>query len=269
MDLGLRTKWFLVIGGSRGMGYAVAETLAAEGANLALVARDKQRLAGAAAELSQKHSVDVRGISVDASVADEMASAIRGIHQDGIDLAGLAVCSGPMRSYGELHTQSDDDFDFYYENIFMPTVRSARAVVPHLIERGGGTIVTLAAYSTRAQKPQLPHYTAMKSALVSVTKNMAKAYGPHGIRVNCVCPGMIETPLMRELINPDEAIARYGGTKDEALYRYTEDVWGMNLAMRRCGKPEEVGDLVAFLLSERAGYLTGTTINIDGGTDFF
>jgi NAD(P)-dependent dehydrogenase (short-subunit alcohol dehydrogenase family) len=269
MDLGLRGKWFVVIGGSRGMGRSVAEVLAEEGANLAIVARDQQNLDRVAAELNQKHAVEVRGIAADASVPGAMQEAIEALVESGTDVAGLAACSGPMQSYGELHTQSDEEFDFYYQNVFMPTVRSARAVVPHLIARGGGTIVTLAAYSTRAQKPVLPHYTAMKSALVSVTKNMSKAYGKHGIRVNCVCPGMIETPLMHELIDPNDAIAKYGGTKEEALYRYTADVWGMNLSLQRCGQPEEVGELVAFLLSERAAYLTGATINIDGGTDFF
>lgn len=269
MDLGLKGKWLLLVGGSRGMGLSVAESLAAEGANLAIIARDEDRLASVTDELTTKFGVRTQALKADASHPGGIDAAVATALERGCDLAGLAVCSGPMDSYGELHTQPDEAFDFYYQNIFMPVVRSARAIAPHLISRGGGTIVTLAAYSTRAQKPTLPHYTAMKSAVVSVTKNLSKAYGKHGIRVNCVCPGMIETPLMHELVDPAEAMAKYGGTKEQALYRYTEDVWGMKLSLQRCGKPEEVGELVTFLLSERAAYVTGATINIDGGTDFF
>jgi NAD(P)-dependent dehydrogenase (short-subunit alcohol dehydrogenase family) len=268
MDLGLTGQAVMVVGGTRGMGLSTAEALAAEGARLVLVARDQGRLDATSKELSARFDVDVIGISADGSTEGSMEAAVRRAVDDGYDVAGLVVAAGPMSTYGRVHEQDDAAFDFYYQNIFMVTVRACRAALGHMVARGDGRIVTLAAYSTRAQKPPLPHYTAMKSAVVSLTKNIAKSYGPEGIRANCICPGMIETPLLYELISREEAAERYGCPPDEALYRYTEDVWGMTLALRRLGRPEEVGELAAFLVSDRAAYVTGATINIDGGTDF-
>jgi 3-oxoacyl-[acyl-carrier protein] reductase len=268
MDLGLAGNAVMVVGGTRGMGLSAAESLAAEGARLVLVARDQGRLDATAKDLAARFDVDVIGISADGSTEGSMDGAVRRAVDEGYDVAGLVVAAGPMSTYGRVHEQDDAAFDFYYQNVFMVTVRACRAVLPHMAARGDGRIVTLAAYSTRAQKPPLPHYTAMKSAVVSLTKNIAKSYGPEGIRANCICPGMIETPLLYELITREDAAERYGCPPDEALYRYTEEVWGMTLALRRLGRPEEVGELAAFLVSDRAAYVTGATINIDGGTDF-
>lgn len=268
MDLGLAGRAVMVVGGTRGMGYATAEALAAEQARLVLVARDQGRLDDVAKELGTRFDVDVLPVRADAAREGAMEEAVGRAEAEGFALTGLVVAAGPMSTYGRVHEQDDTAFDFYYQNVFMVAVRACRAVLPPMAERGDGRIVTLAAYSTRAQKPPLPHYTAMKSAVVSLTKNIAKAYGPEGIRANCVCPGMIETPLLYELITRDEAAQRYGCPPDEALYRYTEDVWGMPLALRRLGQPNEVGELAAFLVSDRAAYVTGATVNIDGGTDF-
>ncbi|MGH9037143.1 MAG: SDR family NAD(P)-dependent oxidoreductase [Acidimicrobiia bacterium] len=268
MDLGFDGEAVMVVGGTRGMGLSTAEVLAAEGARLVLVARDQGRLDDVAKDLATRFDTDVIGISADAGAEGSVEQAVERAVGEGYDIAGLVVAAGPMSTYGRVHEQDDAAFDFYYQNIFMVTVRSCRAVLPHMVTRGEGRIVTLAAFSTRAQKPPLPHYTAMKSAVVSVTKNIAKAYGPDGIRANCICPGMIETPLLYELITREEAAERYGCPPDEALYRYTEEVWGMPLALRRLGRPQEVGELAAFLVSGRAAYVTGATVNIDGGTDF-
>jgi len=269
VDLGLSGRTVMVVGGSRGMGFATAEVLAGEGARLVLVARDQAQLDAASKDLTGRFGVDVLGVSADASGSDALDRAVATALQQGFDIVGLVVAAGPMGSYGMVHTQDDAAFDFYYQNIFMVTTRACRAVLPHMMERGDGRIVTLAAYSTRAQKPSIPHYTAMKSAVVSVTKNLAKAYGPHGIRANCVCPGMIATSLLDTLISKEEAAARYNVPEEDALYVYSEREWGMSLALRRVGRQEEVGELAAFLVSDRAAYVTGATINIDGGTDFF
>jgi NAD(P)-dependent dehydrogenase (short-subunit alcohol dehydrogenase family) len=268
MDLGLSGRTVMIVGGSRGMGFAAAEVLAAEGARLVLVARDQGGVDAAAKDLGERFGADVLALAADASEDGALDRAVAEAGRRGFDILGLIVAAGPMGSYGQVHTQDDDAFAFYYENIFMIATRACRAVLPTMMERGEGRIVTLAAYSTRAQKPTIPHYTAMKSAVVSLTKNIAKTYGPHGIRANCVCPGMIHTSLLDTLITKEEAAARYGVPEDEALYTYTEREWGMTLALRRLGRQEEVGELAAFLVSDRAAYVMGATINIDGGTDF-
>jgi len=176
------------------------------------------------------------------------------------------VLAGPAEPYGDVLALRDADWDYYIQNHLMLTVRCCRTALPHLIETGGGSIVTCGAYSIRQQKPAVVALTAAKSAIVSVTKNTSKTYGPQGIRANCICPGMIDTasvPADREALKTE-----YGLPPSEALYRYAEEKWGMTLALRRAGQPTEVGALATMLMSERIGYVTGATINIDGGTDF-
>ena len=109
-------------------------------------------------------------------------------------------------------------------------------------------------------------YIAMEAAVATFTKAFAKEYGKHGIRINCVCPGAIETEPMTELRG--QLAESRGYPYEEAIERVMVDEWGLKVALGRPGKPNEVGELMAFLLSSKAGYLTGTTINIDGGTDF-
>jgi len=268
MDLHLSGKRFVVVGGSKGMGRASAENLAAEGADLVLIARGAEALEQARDELAGAHGVDVGTVvATDADGRDGVGDAVtRAVAEFG-PLQGLAVLAGPMDGdRGELHELSDEDWDYFYERQVMLAVRACRAILPHLVENGGGTLVTTSAYSIRAQKPVLVHYTAMKSAIASLTKNIAKTYGDRGVRANCICPGMVDTPLLS--VDREALVARYGGTETEALNRYAIEEWGMNVALQRAGQPHEVGELVAFLLSDRAAYLTGATINIDGGTDF-
>ena len=143
----------------------------------------------------------------------------------------------------------------------MTVVRSLRVAVPALAAGGGGSIVTCAAYSIHAPKPALLHYAAMKAAIAVFTKGIAKAHGAAGIRANCVAPGAFAT----EALTGTEPV--HEGTRD-TLWRKMRDTYGMKAALERIGDPQEAGELIAFLLSDKAAYLTGALINIDGGTDF-
>ena len=105
----------------------------------------------------------------------------------------------------------------------------------------------------------------MKTALASVTKNIARTYGGAGIRANCVAPGLVDTIDDEKRTN---LASRYGVGFDDALYAHGTQGHGMSIALGRAGQPREVADLIAFLLSDRAAYVTGATVNIDGGTDF-
>jgi NAD(P)-dependent dehydrogenase (short-subunit alcohol dehydrogenase family) len=266
IDLGLRGKTVLVIGGSAGIGRAVAEVLAGEGAGLFLVARRESRLKEVAAT--------VEAVSPDGRVAWRAADVAEpGQAEDAVAAAiewagrldAVAVVAGPMGPRGQLHEQDDAAWEHYFQAGLMAAVRTLRTAVPHFVEQGGGSVVTTASYSIRAQKPDMAHYTAMKTALASVTKNIARTYGHQGIRANCVVPGLIDT------IGDEKRTtlaARYGVGLDEALFAHGTRGHGLSIALGRAGQSREVAELIAFLLSDRAAYLTGATINIDGGTDF-
>lgn len=269
MDLGVDGRNFIVVGGTTGMGFAAAEQLARDHANVALLARDGARAAEKAKVLADEHGVNAVGISVDA--ADSGGAVDRAVQQaaDSLGLlSGLAVTAGPMNQQGPFLEHGDDSWDWYYQMILMATVRSCRAVIPHLQRNGGGTIVTTAAYSVRAPKILIPPYNALKAAVLTLSKILAKTHGADGIRVNTVCPGLFDTEV-NDFIRAQRA-REYGVPLEDAIYTHlsSNPAWNMRVALDRGGRPREAGELIAFLLSDRAAYMTGAVINIDGGTDF-
>jgi len=183
-------------------------------------------------------------------------------------VAGMAVMTGTDRAHTRkpLDAMSDEDWAAAFEDVFMGTVRPCRAVLPHLVERGSGAIVTTAAQSVHAPDLTGIPYSTFKAAVALYTKGLARAYGDQGIQANCVCPGAVETEKLHA------ARAHYAEQRglpyEEALERVLIDDYGLDISMRRLAQPREVGELVAFLLSGRSTYLTGALINIDGGTNF-
>jgi NAD(P)-dependent dehydrogenase (short-subunit alcohol dehydrogenase family) len=260
VDLGLAGKGIAIVGGTSGMGLAAAHAVAREGAALVIVGRDAERGKRAAAQLG-----DARVLALSADVSRpgsaepllERALAFLG------RLDGVAILTG--LSGHEPIEISDERWVEIFQDVMLGTTRVLRAALPHLMQHGG-TIVTTAAYSIRAPEHVRLPYSSQKAAVAVLTKGIAKAYGRHGIRANCICPGAIETEPLRAL-RGKLAVER-GIPYDEALERVMVEEWHLDVALGRPGRPEEVGDLIAFLLSPRAGYLTGALINIDGGTDF-
>jgi len=264
VDLGVRGRGYLLVGGTAGMGLATARALAADGADLALVGRDYARTKTAATELAEAHGINAVPIVADVTVAGDELDVVAQAQAELSDLAGMAVFTGLA---GHQPSDAPDEvWDEAFQDVLMGTVRAVRAVVPRLVERGGGTIVTTAAYSIHSPHAGRSAYGVLKGGVAVFTKGIAKAYGGSGIRANCIAPGVIETAALTE-IRAMMAEAR-GLPYDEALETLMATDWGMSVALGRPGRPEEVGDLAAFLLSPRAGYLTGALINIDGGTDF-
>ena len=143
-------------------------------------------------------------------------------------------------------------------------VGACQAALPELLKNPQSAIVLTAAHSIRSQKSELIAYTAMKSSIVSIAKNLAKSYGSCGLRVNCVAPGVID----KDLEHTRMLAQRYGVPVERARYEFVHREFGMNVAMERAGRHEELADLIVYLLSARASYITGATINADGGTDF-
>jgi NAD(P)-dependent dehydrogenase (short-subunit alcohol dehydrogenase family) len=253
----------IVVGGTSGIGHAAAIELGRAGNRIVLIGRRSDRAGLAAQAVSETTGCAAHGIGTDGAPlgsAIDRAAALMG----GLD--GLAVTAGPMGAVGGFSELTDEDWAESFETQVMTVVRACRAALPHLQRRGGSRIVTVAAYSIRAQKPFLAHYAAMKSAVASLTKNIAKSYGAHGIGANCIAPGAIDTEALDDVAG--EAMSLYGVEREPALARFMSEKWGMNVALGRPGRKQEVAALIAFLLSPQSAYITGALINIDGGTDF-
>lgn len=264
MDLGVAGNGYLVVGGTTGMGLATAKVLAAEGASLVVAGRDGERAAKVAAELSAEHGGTVIGMAADvhddASVQALVASAVEQLG----GLRGVAILTGVLG-----HTTFDVDdasWEAAFDDVLLGTVRVVRAALPAMIAGGGGSIVTTSAFSIHSVASVRIPYGAMKSAVATFTKGIAKTHGPDGIRANCIAPGAIETEGMHAMRGM--LAEQRGWPFEEAIERIMETEWDLKVGLRRPGRPQEVGELISFLLSERAGYLTGALLNIDGGTDF-
>lgn len=266
MDLGLGGEPIVIVGGTQGMGYATAELLAAEGAALALVARDVARGEAKAKALRELGAeVIVRG--ADATRPGEVEDAIASAADHFGRLYGLAVTAGPVLSHGSFEEDGEAAWDASFQAVLMTSVRACQAALPVIAASGGGAVVLTASYSTRAAAAHLYPYVAMKSGIAALSKNLAMAYGPKGVRVNCVAPGAVATEALGSAT--EQAVAAYGGDPAEALDRWMREQWAMKVALGRVGRPHELADLFAFLLSKRAAYMTGAIINQDGGTQFF
>jgi 3-oxoacyl-[acyl-carrier protein] reductase len=264
MDLGVRDRGYLIVGGTAGMGLATATVLAAEGARVAVAARDADRARAAVNRIGGQHTTVVVGDVNREGEADRIvAEAVEILG----GLAGVAVTTGTgTASHSDLERASDAVWADAVQDILMGTVRTVRAAVPQLVAGGGGTVVTTAAYGMRAYHADRLPYVTLKSGLAAFTKTIAMAYGRSGVRANCVCPGAIETDSLAAF---RQLLAKERGVPPEGLLeRVMADEWHMDVALGRPGTPQEVGELFAFLLSPRAGYLTGALINIDGGTHF-
>jgi 3-oxoacyl-[acyl-carrier protein] reductase len=267
MDLGVRGRGYLIFGGTAGIGRAAAEALAADGARVALVGRTPDRGERAAEEISAASGSEVVSLVGDltqAGAAEELVGAV--VDRFGA-LRGVAVTTGlGPRGHRDLAGASDEDWIATFDDVLLATVRACRASVPVLVAGGGGSIVTTSAYSIRAPKPHQVPYSTLKAGIATFTKNLAKSFGESNVRANCVCPGATETEVMSAMRQHYADERRW--PLEEALERAMVEDWGMQIALGRAGRPEELGDVIAFLLSERSSYLTGAIVNVDGGTDF-
>jgi 3-oxoacyl-[acyl-carrier protein] reductase len=266
MDLGLAGAAAVVTGGSKGMGLAIAQTLADEGARVAVMARGQEALDAAVASLHARGAADALGISVDMADGASIAAGFGAVGERWGELNSLVHTIGPGDGYFEQMTDADWDDAFTLGT--MAGVRSIRAALPLLRAAGWARIVTLSAHSIQRQNPRIVAYTAAKAALTSVTKNLSKSLAKDGILVNCVCPGTIVTASFTEVLRDILAADGLDASDPVDVMTWINDNFHQPCDLGRAGLPEEIASITTYLASRRNGYVTGATVNVDGGSDF-
>lgn len=266
MDLGLAGAATVVTGGSKGMGLAIAMTLAAEGARVAVMARGAAALDDAETALRAAGALDVMRLRVDMSDAESIAAGFEHVAQRWGELNSLVHTIGPGDGYFE--DMDDSQWDDTFALGTMSGVRSIRAALPMLRAAEWARIVTLSAHSIQRQNPRIVAYTAAKAALSSITKNLSKSLAKDGILVNCVCPGTIVTASFTENLRDILAADGLDAGDPTDVMTWIDNNFHQPCDLGRAGLPEEIASITAYLASMRNGYVTGATINVDGGSDF-
>jgi 3-oxoacyl-[acyl-carrier protein] reductase len=265
MDLGFGGSTAAVTGGSKGMGRAICQMLASEGAKVAVLSRGQEALDDTVASIRDSGG-EAFGVSVDVTDAGEVNAAFAEVDQKWGSLNLLVNTVGPAA--GRFENLRDEDWIAAYELGCMAAVRCVRSALPLLRRADWARIVNFSAHSIQRQSPLLPAYTASKAAIASVSKNLSKSLASEGILVNTVSPGTIVTASFTEALN-DVFVQRGLDSSDpHDVMTWIDEVFHQPADLGRAGLAEEVAAVVVFLGSKRNGYVTGANVNVDGGSDF-
>ena len=261
MDLGLKDKVAIITGGSEGIGKAAAQRMAEEGARVVIVARRPEVLKAAAEEIQQATKSTV--LPVQGDVAEP--ATITRVVQTTLDNFGridILVNNAGVSMAKPFEAVSDDDWESDFSLKVWGAVRFIRAVIPEMRKVGGGRIINVTNLGGRTPGPSSMPTSISRAAGIAITKGLSKDLAKDNILVNTVCIGLIKSGQNRrgydrqKAANPNLTIEGF----------YAERAKARGIPLGRVGEAHEAGDVIAFLASERASYLTGVAINIDGGT---
>ncbi len=257
MNLGLKGKVALVAAASRGLGRAVAEELAAEGASLVICARNAETINRAASEITQATGADVLALAVDVSNADDVTRLVQAsIERFGrIDIL-VTNAGGPPA--GQFENLSREQWEAATRLTLYSAIELTRHVLPGMKERRWGRILNITSIAVKQPVDNLILSNSLRAAVTGFARTLANEVASYNITVNNILPGYTRTERVGEL-------ARMMSEKEGISPAEFTARWEREIPMRRLGEPREFAALAAFLVSERASYITGTSIPVDGG----
>ncbi len=242
METGLRNRVAIVAGASQGLGRAAAFALAAEGAHVALCSRNPDRLESTAAEIRERFKVRVHAEALDVRNSPDVERFVQNVDAafDRIDICVTNAGGPPAKQFLET---TDDDWDNAFALNLRSAVAFARAVIPGMQRRQWGRIITITSLTVRQPQPPLVLSNAIRPGIMGLVRSLATEFGSYGITVNNVAPGYTATERLKQLTQA--AIPP--------------------IPLGRLAQPEEIADAIVWLASDRASYVTGQTILVDGG----
>ena len=251
MSKRLEGKIAVITGGAQGIGRVTALLFAKHGAKVALLDKDGTKVKAVADEINVGGG-SASAVACDISKQKEVVAAINDANAKYGALHILVNNAGVTLTRPFINT-TDEDIDFLVGVNLKGTIFASQAAIPHMIESGGGAIVHDASNAGIVGRPWQPVYGATKAGIISLTKSMALAHAKDKVRVNCICPGSIDTPMLRGALSSSGDF--------EGNWRKTE----MVIPLGRIGAPEDIANATLFLASDEAGYITGISLPVDGG----
>ncbi len=257
MDLGLTGKVAIVTGGSEGIGCAAAASLGREGARVIICARRADVLERAATELAGEHDATIIPVAADVRRADEIERVV-GVALERFGRLDILVNNAGTSAAGPFGAVSDEEWQADLDLKLFAAIRACRLALPHLRAAGGGSIINLLNIGAKQPGAASVPTSVSRAAGLALTKALSKEYAPANVRVNAVLIGMIKS-------GQNERAWRRGGGERTLEEHYAAAAQQRAIPLGRVGEADEAGDLIAFLASARAAYISGVAINLDGG----
>jgi len=257
LDLGLAGKTALVCGSSAGLGRAIADALAGEGCRVAVNGRDEERLNHAVALLAQRHDTEIAGFRADVSVPAQATDLVDQVAQR-FGAVDILVCNAGGPAAAPFVSTPVESWQAALDLNLLSTIHLCRAAVPLMRERGWGRIVCLTSVAARQPIGGLILSTTARAGVLGFAKCLSDELATEGITVNVVCPGYMHTDRITDLV--EQRAAQTKRDTNQILASYVADI-----PAGRMGEPDELASAVAFLASDRARYITGVALQVDGG----